>query len=136
MACLDTTMLVDLLGRNGRTIQVRAQGKFRELVTREGPRTTTRLNLAELWVGVERSRDRELERERMRRLIRPLTILEFDEESAELFGRITAHQQRLGRPVGDMDALIAAVVVAHGERLVTRNPRDFENVPGLRVETY
>jgi len=136
MACLNTTMLVDLLGRNGRTIQVRAQGKFRELVTREGPRTTTRLNLAELWVGVERSRDRELERERMRRLIRPLTILEFDEESAELFGRITAHQQRLGRPVGDMDALIAAVVVAHGERLVTRNPRDFENVPGLRVETY
>lgn len=136
MACLDTTMLLDLLGRNGRQIQARAQGKFVEIVAREGLPTTTRLNLAELWVGVERSREREFECERMRRLIQPLTILELDGESAELFGRITVHRQRMGRPVGAMDALIAAVAVAHGERLVTRNLRDFENVPGLRVETY
>jgi predicted nucleic acid-binding protein len=36
----------------------------------------------------------------------------------------------------DMDVLIAAVALVHGERIVTRNTRHFEAIPGLAVESY
>jgi predicted nucleic acid-binding protein len=42
----------------------------------------------------------------------------------------------IGRPAGDMDTLIAAIALAHGQRLVTRNPKHFADVPGLIVESY
>ena len=63
-------------------------------------------------------------------------VLEFDEPAARDFGRITAHLQRLGRPAGDMDVLIAATCVANSHTLATGNPRHFADVPGLVVESY
>jgi predicted nucleic acid-binding protein len=33
----------------------------------------------------------------------------------------------MGRPIDEMDALIAAIALANGATLATRNPRDFEN---------
>lgn len=63
-------------------------------------------------------------------------ILEFDDAAARVFGRITAYLQTQGTPRGDMDVLIASVAVVHGERIVTRNTKHFEGLPGLLVETY
>jgi len=65
-----------------------------------------------------------------------LTILDFDEASARVFGRLTAELYARGTPRGDMDTLIASVVLVHGDRLVTRNAKHFEGIPALVVETY
>jgi predicted nucleic acid-binding protein len=35
-----------------------------------------------------------------------------------------------------MDVLIAAVAMANGQELITRNPRHFADIPGLVVATY
>jgi len=136
MACLDTTLLIDLSGRGGRDRRQRARRKVTELYDRDPFLATTRLNVAELWVGIERSADPKKEKASVDRLLAPLVILEFDERSAIAFGRLTAHLQERGRPVGDMDVLIAAVAVVHGQAVVTRNPKHFANIPGVSVESY
>ena len=135
MACLDTTLLVDL-ARAQKKSREAARQKIRELVERGEPLLTTRLNVAELWVGVERASDRAAELQKVQRVLAPIGILELDADAAASFGRIVGHLQSRGVAIGDMDALIAAIAVIHGQLLVTRNPEHFARVPGLRIEEY
>ncbi len=44
--------------------------------------------------------------------------------------------QKLGKPTGEMDALIAATAMAHKAVIVTGNRKHFENIEGLKVETW
>ena len=136
MACLDTSFLLDMAGRGGRHLRARAREKLAALVEGGDVLTTTRFNVAELWVGVERTSNRPGELVAVETMLEPLTILDFDESSARVFGRITAYLYVRGNPRGDMDILIASVVLVHGERLVTRNARHFAGIPELVVETY
>ena len=136
MACLDTSFLLDVAGRGGRHLRARAREKLAVLVEDGEPLMATRFNVAELWVGVERTRDRQAERTAVETMLEPLTVLDFDESSARVFGRITARLDALGNPRGDMDILIASVVLVHGDRLVTRNVKHFAGIPELVVETY
>jgi len=136
MACLDTSLLVDLAGRGGRALQARARAKLVAVREAGEALTTTRFNVAELWVGVERSRHRDTELQAIERILEPLIVLDFDESSARVFGRLAAYLDGAGSPRGDMDVLIASVAVVHGEPVITRNTRHFEGIPGLRVEGY
>ncbi len=135
MACLDTTFLIDLLGRSSERKQ-RAVGKIRELAERGEELATTRFNLAELHVGVSRSKHPEEEENAIRVCLNEFAILDFNEAAAWLFGSITGFLQRIGKPAGDMDALIAATAMSHGHSLITLNPRHFKHIPSLTVEDY
>lgn len=42
----------------------------------------------------------------------------------------------MGRPIGDLDALIAAVARSRDDILVTNNTRDFINIPHLQLENW
>ncbi len=57
-------------------------------------------------------------------------ILPVDEKIAEAWGRAVARSEALGRPIGAMDAFLAATAETHRLTLVTRNISDF---PALRV---
>ena len=59
-------------------------------------------------------------------------VLGFDEAAATEFERLRKQRLRLGT----MDLKIAAIVLAHGASLLSRNLRDFRKVPGLRVEDW
>ena len=50
-------------------------------------------NVAEMYVGVERSTDPAREAEKIEHLIEGLEILEFDDASARIFGAVTARLQ-------------------------------------------
>ncbi|MBM3221724.1 MAG: type II toxin-antitoxin system VapC family toxin [Candidatus Rokubacteria bacterium] len=135
MACLDTSLLIDASGRAGRARRDRARRAVEHMLAEGEPLSTTRFTVAELWVGVERSEDRARELAAIDALLAPLAILDFDDPAARMFGRIVAHMHRSGTPRGDMDMLIAAVALTHGERLVTNNVKHFAGIPGLAVET-
>ena len=135
MACLDTTILVDIMRRRSK-LRVRAFDKLEELLGRGELLVTTRLNVAELYVGVERSDRPDQEEELIREAVGDLGILDFDQRAARLFARITAYLQEIGRPAGDMDVLIGATSMAAGHCLITRNASHFENIPELAIETY
>jgi tRNA(fMet)-specific endonuclease VapC len=60
------------------------------------------------------------------------TILAFDDRAATEFKRLKALKVR----IGTMDLRIASVVLVHGATLLTMNRRDYDQVPGLRVEDW
>jgi tRNA(fMet)-specific endonuclease VapC len=82
------------------------------------------------------SNDPVREEARVQSILNKFGILELDELVARRFGTIAASLQRRGQPSGDLDALIAAIALVNGQSLVTRNPKHFEQIPGLLVETY
>ena len=59
-------------------------------------------------------------------------ILPFDDEAAQQFDNLRGQRLRLGT----MDLKIAAIALAQNTLLLSANRRDFERVPGLRVENW
>ena len=59
--------------------------------------------------------------------------LPFDGAAATCYARIVSLRTRIGRPISVEDAQIAAIAVAHGLVLATRNERDFQQIDGLVV---
>ena len=59
-------------------------------------------------------------------------ILAFDDLSARAFARIAASRRKLGRPMAELDAQIAAIAFVHDATLATRNTADFEGC-GVRL---
>ena len=53
-------------------------------------------------------------------------IFPFGQEAARAFGTILRNRKTIGRPIDEMDALIAATALVHGATLATRNVSDFE----------
>ena len=89
------------------------------------------VSLAELRRGVERlapgRRRSELERWVIDALPARFAnrLLPIDAATADQWGRIVARAQGAGRPLGAMDAFLAATAVQHDLVLATRNGSDF-----------
>jgi tRNA(fMet)-specific endonuclease VapC len=66
----------------------------------------------------------------------PLASVPFDDQAAEIYGRVRAHLHRQGTPIGPNDLLIAAIAVAHDLTLVTRNGAEFARVADLCIENW
>ena len=62
-----------------------------------------------------------------------LPVLAYDAPVARLHAELRADADRRGRPLPFADGQIAAIAVAHGLTLVTRNLKDFTGVSGLRL---
>jgi toxin FitB len=54
-------------------------------------------------------------------------ILSFDQDAARAFGDISASRRKLGRPIGPMDAQIAAIARSQGAAVATRDIGDFQD---------
>jgi tRNA(fMet)-specific endonuclease VapC len=135
MPCLDTCVILDIR-RPNTDFGARAAAKLRELRRRSDALSVSRFTWAELFVGICRSPEPAAEEASLRALLDPLRVLEFDEKASRLFGSLVAQLFRLGRPVGDLDVLIAATAVSAGQTVVTRDVEHFGRIPGLTVETY
>lgn len=70
---------------------------------------------------------------RTRRWLDTLPTLDFDDKAARIFESLAAGS--LGK-LKRKDLLIASIVFSHNCVLVTRNVKDFQRVPGLKVEDW
>ena len=52
-------------------------------------------------------------------------VLPFDSAAARAYAEIVAHRRRLGRPISQFDAQIAAICRSRSAQLATRNVCDF-----------
>jgi tRNA(fMet)-specific endonuclease VapC len=73
--------------------------------------------------------------ERLRRLLaflRLFPLITIDERAADEFERLRRAKVR----IGSMDLKIASIALVHNVLLLSANLRDFQQVPGLRVENW
>ncbi len=63
---------------------------------------------------------------------RSIPILDFDDASASLAETLNTSKLRLGT----MDIRIAAIALINRATLISRNLRDFQRIPRLRVEDW
>ena len=78
-------------------------------------------------------------RERLRALrafLKPLEILPFNENCAELAAEIRSDLEKRGIPIGPHDILIAATAIGHNAKLVTRNTREFSRIKALELVNW
>lgn len=73
---------------------------------------------------------------RVEQLLGTLTILPLDEPADQHYADIRAVLERAGTPIGNHDLFIVAHARSRDMTLVTHNAREFERVPGLRVEDW
>jgi hypothetical protein len=54
-------------------------------------------------------------------------IPRFDRDAARAFAEICAGRRKLGRPIGELDAQIAAIALSRGAAIATRNLDDLQD---------
>ncbi len=59
-------------------------------------------------------------------------VLSFDSDAADAFADIAVVRREAGKPISQLDAMIAAMTRSRGASLATRNVRDFEGC-GIEV---
>jgi len=93
--------------------------------------------LYELWYGVAKSaRAKENAQNLATFLAGPVQVLGFAEEDARVAGEVRASLERIGKPIGAYDILIAGQAVSRKMTLVTANAREFGRVKGLDWEDW
>ena len=90
---------------------------------------------AELRYGAERRGSARLTRQ-LEAILSAIEVLPLEEPADRLYGEIRAELERIGRPIGHNDLLIAAHARASGAILVTNNVGEFTRVPCLTVENW
>ena len=63
------------------------------------------------------------------------TILPLDFDSCRWWASVRAQRSDKGLPISPQDAWVAATALQYGVSLITHNPDDFEQIPGLHVIT-
>ena len=63
---------------------------------------------------------------------RNTTVLDFDEKAAKVFQKLKSNKIR----IGTMDLKIASIAMVNEAILVSRNIKDFEQVPDLTVQDW
>ncbi len=126
MIVLDTDVVSEPLSR------VPDQNVLRWLAEHSTDVAITSLTVAELRFGVQRLPEGR-RRDHLTAAVDDLIvgaaerILPFDAEAADTAGRLRARRESVGRLVSAEDTMIAAICLAGGHALATRNTRDFDD---------
>ena len=93
------------------------------------------ITVAELWHGVERASGphRSRRQQYLQRVLTPLPILPYTEQTAHEHARIWAQLEASGKIIGAYDLIVAATALERGSGVATFNQRHFAVVPGLKV---
>jgi tRNA(fMet)-specific endonuclease VapC len=92
--------------------------------------------LGELWSGVEGSASRERNLQLLRRGLSRLIVWPYTNEAAEQFGRVFAELRRIGRPMQQIDIMVAAIAFSLGDCADVSDDTDLAAIPGLAVENW
>jgi tRNA(fMet)-specific endonuclease VapC len=122
-ALLDTDILSEIIKGFDQTVASNARTYRRAF----GHYTLSAISVMEIVQGFQKNQS-------VRRLQAFLTslaaqeVIPFEESDGELAGRIAGELERVGRPIGPADSMIAALALQHGLELVTGNTTHFQRV--------
>lgn len=110
---------------------------LREVFNRHhGQMCVSAVSLMELIYGAEKSASPERNLAVVKGFAARLDVLPYDEIAAGHTGQLRAELAKSGTPIGPYDQMIAGHARSRGLIIVTNNRREFDRVPGLRVEDW
>ncbi|MCK4476639.1 MAG: type II toxin-antitoxin system VapC family toxin [Methanophagales archaeon] len=124
---VDTDILIDLLRKKDYAVPL--VKKFEE----ELELATSAINAFELYRGAYKSRNQEKNLASVKGLLNSLRMLNTDEDSMEMAGKITASLERDGNMIDIRDLLIASIALVNGFGVLTNNIEHFKRIKHLRV---
>lgn len=127
---LDTNTCIYIIKEQPESVQRRLQQ------VPMGAVSISSIVVAELSYGVEQSSRTQHNREALDEFLKYTLIENWPAEASEAYGKIRAELKSRGNPIGAMDLLVAAHSVYTRSILVTDNLREFQRVPGLKVENW
>ena len=127
---LDTNICIALIKNRPEAIRSRLSRFSPEEVGISG------IVAAELWFGVEHSQKKKQNTAALKDFLEYVTLLDWPCEASNTYGQIRAWIQKKGTPIGAMDLLIASHALFLDVVLVTNNTKEFERVPGLKIENW
>ncbi len=127
---LDTNIVIQALNARPRSILERLAQFNPEAVV------LSAVVVHELRYGADRSARPAENHARLGRVLLDFRIIPFDPDDAAAAARVRAGLAARGTPIGPFDVLIAGQALARDLILVTNNRREFDRVPGLRVEDW
>lgn len=98
--------------------------------------TVSAVTAAELMFGMKRLDPTKRTYRQLQSFLDTTAILSWDETAAAVYADIRFQLVLDGRPIGDLDTMIAAHAISLGAVLVTNNTRHFERIPALRLEHW
>jgi len=102
----------------------------------DGQMGISSVTLMELIYGAEASQAVERNLAAIEGFAARLEVLPYDVAAAIHTGQIRAELQKIGRPIGPYDEMIAGHARSLGLVVVTNNSRQFQMVSGLRLENW
>jgi tRNA(fMet)-specific endonuclease VapC len=127
---LDTNTCISIINKKPSSVLKRIRAKKPEDVA------ISTITIAELEYGVARSKFPERNRAALMEFLLPFTILEFDHTAAMFYGIIRSYLDRMGKPIGSMDMLLAAQARSRNLTMVTNTENEFRRVDGLAIENW
>ncbi|BDA69964.1 hypothetical protein CAL7716_041300 [Calothrix sp. PCC 7716] len=68
--------------------------------------------------------------------IKVITVLNFDKNSEDCYNLLKTSNKELAKNKIEKDLRIASVALTQGAKVVTRNHKDFSQIPNLKIENW
>lgn len=94
------------------------------------------ITIAELIYGVEKSQFKDRNMAAFDDFTAPFDCVDFDNESAKVFGHLRAELEKKGTMIGVFDLQIASIAIANDMILVTNNEKEYSRVSGIKIENW
>ena len=134
----DSEPLMYLLDTNILTYFFKAQGGVAERLHAQPLQLLHVPSVAvlEIEFGIAASSKPDKYRAQLDWILRNFHITSLDASAAQAAGVVRHHLEKAGTPIGTYDLMIAGIALANRLIVVSRNTREFERVPGLKVENW
>lgn len=114
----------------------RPGGLFHRFMQHGGRLWISTFTLSDLYTWAYKQDDPTFILDKIRDFRRDISVRSFDEACALELGKVRGSLLRQGIRVSPVDLMIACVALVHDLTLVTHNTKDFQNIPGLRLEDW
>ena len=131
MVVLDTSFIIDYLNE-----QEEAVKHFSKLTQRNEEMSTTIINIYELQVGLRKSSKKEKNQHIINELRKNVPVYSMDLGVIDIATRLSNTLAENGETINVFDIFIAAMCLSNGEKILTRNVKDFKKIKELEIETY
>lgn len=124
--CLDTNIVIDILRGNQETKEKINEFHLETFYT-------SQIVISELYKGAYGTNNKEKAITEVEDIIQGLELLPFNQEVSKVYGKIYQDLKKQGKLTNEFDLLIGCISLTNNAILITKNPKDFRNIKGLKI---